>query len=85
MPKSTYIYIVTSYNCYLTIAVDCGNLTAPVDGTVTHASTTFLSVAEYSCDIGHTLIGGRDTRTCLSNGIWSDSPPSCQSKLAIVL
>ena len=60
------------------VAVDCGNLTDPNNGRVTHLSATFQSVAEYTCDVGFTLSGQSATRTCQSNGVWSGIQPSCQ-------
>ena len=57
---------------------DCGNLTAPADGSLTYSSgTTFQSVASFDCDTGYTL-DGDSTRTCLANASWSNSDPSCK-------
>ena len=56
---------------------DCGNLTAPADGSVNFSSgTTFQSVATFECSIGYTLEGDA-TRTCQANESWSNSDPSC--------
>lgn len=62
----------------ITTAVDCGNLADPVNGTVTHLSTTFQSVAQYGCALGYSLINGSATRICQSDGVWSGTQPSCQ-------
>ena len=60
------------------IAVDCGTLTNPVNGQVTHtAGTTFGRTATYSCNTGYNLVGD-STRTCQATRVWSGSPPSCQ-------
>ena len=59
---------------------DCGNLTAPADGSVTFSSgTTFQSVASFDCNTGYTLEGDA-TRTCQANAAWSNSDPSCKIK-----
>ena len=64
--------------------VDCGNgtLNNPTDGQVSFMTTTFGSTATYSCNTGYNLQGVA-TRTCLANGLWSASEPTCQSKLNI--
>ena len=57
-------------------AVDCGTLGNPANGVVSVSTTTYNSVATYSCNTGHTLTGD-DMRTCLDTGSWSDSEPTC--------
>ena len=58
--------------------MDCGNLTDPVNGQVSHtAGTTFGQTATYSCNTGYNLVGD-STRTCQASGNWSGSAPTCQ-------
>ena len=59
-----------------------GNLNNPTDGQVSFTTTTFNSTATYNCNTGYNLQGVA-TRTCLANGLWSASEPTCQSKLNI--
>ena len=62
-------------------AVDCGTLTNPTNGQVSHTGrTTFGQTATYSCDTGYILVGD-NTRTCQATGVWSRSEPTCQSML----
>ncbi len=62
------------------VAIDCGPLSNPVNGTVdTSSGTAFLNVANYTCNIGYAIIGS-DTRTCEEDGIWNSSTPTCQRK-----
>ena len=63
------------------IAVDCGDLTPPSNGSVAFTFTTFgnESIANYSCDTGYILYGDMN-RTCQSNGTWSGSAPTCRGK-----
>ena len=56
--------------------MDCGSLPSLDRGEVIQTSTTIGSVANYSCNDRHDLVGV-DQRTCLANGAWSDSPPTC--------
>lgn len=60
----------------VTTVVDCGQLPAPENGVIDSNLTTFNSTARYSCDAGYELFGDL-SRTCLANGNWSDSQPSC--------
>ena len=60
--------------------VDCGTLTDPVSGQVSHPTgTTFGQTAIYRCDTGYILLGDSSaTRTCQANGVWSGNAPTCQ-------
>ena len=63
------------------IVVDCGSLTDPANGSVTHtAGTTFGQTATYSCNTGYNLVGD-STRTCQATGVWSGSAPTCEGML----
>ena len=76
MTSSTcrYVFLVLT-------GVDCGNLTDPGNGSVTHsAGTTFGQTATYSCNTSYNL-EGNSTRTCQATGNWSGSEPTCQSML----
>ena len=67
-----YIYI------HISTVVDCGSLTNPTNGVVSHtAGTTFGQTATYSCDTGYNLVGD-NTRMCQASGNWSGSAPTCQ-------
>ena len=56
--------------------VDCGNLMDPANGAVSLTTTTYNSVATYSCNDGYTLVGDT-SRTCLDDGSWSGTAPTC--------
>ena len=61
--------------------MDCGNLTDPGNGSVTHsAGTTFGQTATYNCNTGYKLVGD-STHTCQATGNWSGSEPTCQGVL----
>ena len=58
--------------------VDCGALTDPANGQVSHPDgTTFGQTATYSCNPDYNLVGN-STRTCEATGDWSGSEPTCQ-------
>ena len=70
---------------YLLTAVDCGALTHPTNGQVSHtAGTTFGQTATYSCDVGYNLVGD-SIRICHATGVWSGSTPTCQGMLLLEL
>jgi hypothetical protein len=56
--------------------VDCGPLTAPENGFVSAPTTTYNSVATYSCTTGYGP-SGSSTRTCQADGTWNGSAPTC--------
>ena len=58
-------------------ALDCGVLSNPSNGMVTAFSTTFMSVANYSCNHGYLLMGVT-SRTCQADATWSDDEPTCE-------
>ena len=58
------------------IGVDCGGLEAPSNGSVNIRSTTYDSVANYSCNVGYAL-NGESIWTCLTSGEWSGTEPTC--------
>ena len=69
-------------NLPLTV-VDCGALTDPANGQVSHtAGTTFGETATYSCDAGYSLVGS-STRMCQATGMWSGRAPTCQGMLLL--
>ena len=60
----------------------CDELSDPENGNVnvTRAVDTGVtegSIADYTCNMGYQLIGEDQTRTCMSNGMWSGEEPTC--------
>ena len=68
---------------YFLLVVDCGGLTNPASGRVSHPNgTTFGQAATYSCDRGYNLEGD-STRRCQATGVWSGNEPTCQRMLGL--
>ena len=87
--KQTYQHTyIRTHNYTLPVllpAVDCGTLTDPANGQVSHTTgTTFGQTATYSCDLGYNLVGDNN-RTCQATGRWSGNTLTCQGKLLIKL
>ena len=74
------IYLYIHFSIYVSVlsfaAVDCGTLPNPQNGLVVIATTTFKSIANYTCNEGCVLIGN-NKRECLANKKWSGKIPSC--------
>lgn len=64
---------------YYPTAVDCGSLSFPTNGILRFSSTTIGGVARYSCSDLYRLLGS-STRTCMINGQWSGTEPTCVCK-----
>ena len=71
---------------YYNTGVDCGVLPAVEFGSIVYLTntTTYLSEAEYRCDSGYTRVG-TDIRTCQASRIWSESAPTCERGLCILV
>ena len=70
--------LICIYVSLLSIVVDCGALSDPANGQVSHtAGTTFGQTATYSCNTGYNLVGD-STRTCEATENWSGSAPTCE-------
>lgn len=64
-------------------SIDCGLLRPPENGNVNYPSgrTSYGSVAEFSCNLGFSLVG-QQTVICQSSGSWNGNTPTCQMAVA---
>ncbi len=72
----------SSYNLYglsLIAPVNCGDPGRITNGRRFVNGTTQGSTVRFMCSHGYALCGS-DERTCLGEGEWSASVPSCKSK-----
>lgn len=58
------------------LAVECGPLPVPINGSSSGDSTVFPNSVQFSCDPGF-ILNGSSKRTCLANGIWSGLSTLC--------
>ena len=63
--------------CVIFLAIDCGFLFAPRNGSVHGERTTYPNTVRFSCDEGFTLLGSTK-RTCQTNGAWSGTKAVCK-------
>ena len=68
--------------CLLHFAVPCRSLTAPTNGVMTcslgdDGVPSYEDTCSFTCNTGYELTGS-NTRTCLSNRIWSGMETLCR-------
>lgn len=61
----------------INLAVDCGRLSAPLNGSMQGSATTFPNVLEFSCDLGF-ILGGSAVRKCQANATWTGKTAICR-------
>ncbi len=71
--------------CIVSHTANCPDLPSLTSGMIIYSAGSpgnrpFLSSATHSCNPGYTLTGGTTSRICVGGGIWSGSPPTCQSE-----
>lgn len=59
--------------------LSCGSPDSMQNTTVTGKNFSIGGEIEYSCPIGHSLVGDA-VRSCQKNGVWSAHAPSCKCK-----
>ena len=68
--------------CHLFLAVDCGHLAAPMNGSSSADSTVFPNSVLFNCDPGF-ILNGSSARTCQSNGTWSGLSTVCVGRFEV--
>ena len=67
--------------CLTTANVDCGHPGNIQNGTVDVSGGTKVdATVQYTCDEGFSR-NGSSTRTCQSDGRWSETTPTCEGQL----
>ena len=68
------------FNICLTVVTCPKNLVHPANGFFrVIGGYTFGSIVTYQCNNTYAIIG-QATRTCGSDGMWTDSTPTCKSE-----
>ena len=61
------------------LAVDCGHISTPQNGSKIGEGTTFPQSVEFICDEGFVMLGSK-VRSCRASGAWSGVQPLCKGK-----
>lgn len=69
---------------FLNLAVDCGSLSSPINGSMQGSLTVFPSMVEFACDRGFTLEGS-SLRRCQANATWSGDSTHCRGRFFLPL
>ena len=75
---SSKTYLPNSFPLF--IAVDCGSLSVPMNGSSSGVSTVFPNGIQFSCDPGF-ILSGSALRMCQTNGTWSGFSTVCSGRL----
>ena len=82
--------MITSNRClilfliHIITVVQCPTLTAPDDGMVFCTGDDVGDTCTITCDDGFEL-SGSETRTCQSDGTWSETDTTCSAGLCCIL
>lgn len=57
----------------------CGNPGVPANGNKNSTSYKYGNSVKFECNSGYSLQGS-EVRTCQTNGLWTGTQPTCQSK-----
>jgi len=67
---------------FIHLAIDCGPLLQPQNGTLLGSSTVFPNVVTFRCDEGF-LLRGSTSRTCQANGTWNGVGTTCEGTFEV--
>ena len=61
------------------VAVNCGGLSSPMNGSISGNLTVYPNIVKFSCDPGY-ILRGSSVRKCQSNGTWDGYGTVCQGE-----
>ena len=62
------------------LAVNCGCLPSPMNGSISGNLTVYPNIVTFSCDAGF-ILRGSSVRKCQSNGTWHGYETNCEGKI----
>ena len=80
-----YVFYIPGNNIvFFFLAVDCGALSAPMNGSSSGDSTVFPNSVLFDCDSGF-ILNGSYKRFCLANGTWSGLQTVCSGTFETII
>lgn len=64
----------------LSVAVGCGAIGVPINGSLKGSKTVFPNSIQFACDYGF-ILRGSTVRTCQANGTWDGIETHCDGEL----
>ena len=62
------------------VAVNCGGLSSPMNGSISGNLTVYPNTVTFSCDPGF-ILRGSSVRKCQSNGTWDGYKTICEGTI----
>ena len=62
------------------LAVNCGGLSSPINGSISGNLTVYPNIVTFGCDPGF-ILRGFSVRKCQSNGTWDGYETTCEGKM----
>ena len=75
--RFTFLVLLRDIFCCFPLAVECGSLVMPRNGSSYGKLATYPNKVYFQCDEGF-IIKGSSLRTCQANGSWSGGDTSCE-------
>ena len=63
------------------VAVNCGGLSSPMNGSISGNLTVYPNIVTFSCDPGF-ILRGPSVRKCQSNGTWDGYETVCEGTMS---
>ena len=78
--KRFEIVLVIAAIIFPFLAVNCGRLSSPMNGSISGNLTVYPNIFKFSCDPGF-ILRGSPVRKCQSNGTWHGYETTCEGKM----
>ena len=65
------------------VAVNCGGLSSPMNGSISGNLTVYPNIVTFSCDPGF-ILRGSSVRKCQSNGTWDGYKTVCEGTISSI-
>ena len=81
LEKCVEIVLVIVRAIFSFLAVNCGDLSSPMNGSISGNLTVYPSIVTFSCDPGF-ILRGSSVRKCQSNGTWDGYETNCEGTMS---